>query len=571
MPPLVFSPQDPTTLYLGTQFVLKTSNGGLSWQEISPDLTGYKEKDEAEGVKRDSDKPRPPAITAVSPSEVQRGVIWAGTSNRIVQLTRDAGATWQNVSPPGLTEPTQILAIEASHYDAATAYVVVGATRESTPPYVARTHDYGRTWQKIVNGFPEREMVRVIREDPKHKGLLYAGTDTGLLVSWDDGDHWQALQLNLPPTPVTDLQVHANDLVISTFGRALWILDDVTPLREISPQITGSDAYLFRPATGMRVRWDNYQDTPYPVETPAGQNPPDGAIVDYFLKSAPAGEVTLTIYDDKGAEVNRYSSESNPPDLLPANAPNYWFAAAVALPKAPGVNRFAWNLRYPPPLSLPYGYNGDLLGYTEYTTADHAIAGETPRVQPQGPLVVPGNYTLELHAAGRILRQPLTIELDPRVHASQADLEEQLDLAQQITRGMKTSHDAYLQVAALRQALDERQKALSGDELKETKAAATSLDKKIDAVQKGTHNAPGFGPVNRDLTRLIYSVESADVRPADAVRSAVQQNCDALDKDLSSWRRLSEQDLASFNAMLTAANLSPLLPVAIVTSAGCKK
>ena len=147
-----------------------------------------------------------------------------------------------------------------------------------------RTHDYGRTWQKIVNGFPEREMVRVMREDPKRKGLLYAGTDTGVFVSWDDGDHWQSLQLNLPPTPVTDLQVHANDLVISTFGRALWILDDVTPLREISPQITASDAYLFRPATGMRVRWDNYQDTPYPVETPAGQNPPDGAIVDYFLK-----------------------------------------------------------------------------------------------------------------------------------------------------------------------------------------------------------------------------------------------------------------------------------------------
>ena len=172
---------------------------------------------------------------------------------------------------------------------AATAYVAVGATRESTPPYVARTHDYGRTWQKIVNGFPEREMVRVVREDPKRKGLLYAGTDTSVFVSWDDGDHWQSLQLNLPPTPVTDLQVHANDLVISTFGRALWILDDVTPLREISPQITASEAYLFRPATGMRVRWDNYQDTPYPVETPAGQNPPDGAILDYFLKTRAAG------------------------------------------------------------------------------------------------------------------------------------------------------------------------------------------------------------------------------------------------------------------------------------------
>jgi hypothetical protein len=398
------------------------------------------------------------------------------------------------------------------------------------------------------------------------------------LVSWDDGDHWQSLQLNLPATPVTDLQVHANDLVIATFGRALWILDDVTPLREISPQIVASDVHLFRPATAMRVRWDNYQDTPYPVETPAGQNPPDGAILDYLLKSAPTGEVTLTIYDDKGGEVAQFSSEAKPPDLAPANAPNYWFAPAVALSKAAGVNRFAWNLRYPAPLSLPYGYYGELLDYTEYTTADHAIAGQTPRVQPQGPLVVPGNYTLELRAAGQTLRQPVTIELDPRVHVSQSDLVEQLDLAQEIIRGMKASSDAYRQVAALRTDLTERQKVLNGaelkqigPELKQIKDAAASLDKKIEALEKGTRTAPGFGLVNRDLTRLIFSVEIADIRPGEAVRSAVQQNCDALDKDLASWRQLGEQDLVSFNVMLTAAKLSPLPAVAGGMSTGCRK
>jgi photosystem II stability/assembly factor-like uncharacterized protein len=571
MPPLVFSPQDPSTLYLGAQFVLKTSDHGLSWQPISPDLTGYKEKENEEEPKRNSDKPRPPTITTLSPSEVQPGVMWAGTSNRLVQLTRDSGTTWQTVSPPKLAEPMEVLEVEASHHDAPTAYLVAGATRESTPSYVARTRDYGHTWQKIVNGSPAREMVRVVREDPKRKGLLYAGTDTGVLVSWDDGNHWQSLQLNLPATPVTDLAVHANDLVISTFGRALWILDDVTPLREISPQIAASEVHLFHPATAMRVRWENYQDTPYPVETPAGKNPPDGAILDYSLKSAPTGELTLTIYDDKGGEVAQFSSEARPPDLAPANAPNYWFAPAVALPKAAGVNRFAWDLRYPPPLSLPYGYYGELLEYTEYTTADHAIAGQTPRVQPQGPLVVPGNYTLELRAASQTLRQPLTIELDPRVHVSQSDLVEQLDLAQEITRGMKASHDAYRQVAALRTDLTERQKALNGAELKQTKDAADSLDKKIDAVEKGTRTAPGFGPVNRDLTRLIFSVESADIRPGDAVRAAVQQSCEALDKDLASWRQLSEQDVAAFNAMLTTAKLSPLPSVAASTSVGCKK
>jgi photosystem II stability/assembly factor-like uncharacterized protein len=571
MPPLVFSPQDPSILYLGTQFVLKTTNSGASWQEISPDLTGYQEKEPEEEGKRDPDKPRPPAITTLAASEVQRGVMWAGTSNRIIQVTRDSGATWQNVSPPGLAEPVQVLALEASHHDAATAYVVVGATRESTPPYVVRSHDYGQTWQKIVTGFPEREMVRVVREDPKRKGLLYAATDTSVFVSWDNGDHWQSLQLNLPATPVTDLQVHANDLVISTFGRALWILDDVTPLRDINPQIAASDAYLFRPATAMRVRWDNYQDTPYPVETPAGRNPPDGAILDYFLKSTPAGEIALTVLDDKGGEVAQFSSTATPPDLPPANVPNYWFAPAVALPKATGINRFAWNLRYPPSPSLSYGYNGELLAYTEYTLADHAIATDTPRLQPQGPLVVPGNYTLELRVAGQTLRQPLTIGLDPRAHASQSDLAEQLDLAQQITRGMKASYDAYLQVSALRKELTERQKALNGDELKAAKDAATALDKKIEMVSKGTRTAPGFGPVNRDLTRLIFSVESADARPVDTVRSAVQQSCDALDKDLTSWRQLTEQDLFSFNATLTAAKLPPLTPVASGASAGCKK
>ena len=308
MPPLVFSPQDASVLYLGTQFVLKTSNGGSSWQEISPDLTGYVENREED--EPDPDKPHPPAITSLSPSPVQSGEIWAGTSNRLLHLTLDSGATWQNISPPGLAEPTQILYVEASHHDPATAYLTVGATRESTPPYVARTHDYGRTWETIVHGLPGNEMVRVVREDPKRKGLLYAGTDTGVFVSWDDGDHWQSLSLNLPPTPVTDLQVHANDLVISTFGRSLWILDDLTPIRDINPQITAAEVYVFPPANGMRVRWDNYQDTPYPIETPAGQNPPDGAIVDYFLKNAAGSELTLTIYDEKATAIATFSSAS---------------------------------------------------------------------------------------------------------------------------------------------------------------------------------------------------------------------------------------------------------------------
>ncbi|HEY4901191.1 MAG TPA: hypothetical protein VIH91_10280, partial [Terriglobales bacterium] len=389
-------------------------------------------------------------------------------------------------------------------------------------------------------------------------------------ISWDDGDHWQPFSLNLPATPITDLQGHDNDLVISTFGRGLWILDNVTPLREINPQITTADAHFFAPATAMRVRWENYQDTPYPIETPAGQNPPDGAILDYYLKTPPAGEMTLTIYDDKGAEVAHYSSEAKPGEYLPANAPSYWFAPEDTLPKAAGVNRFVWNLRYPPPPSLPYGYGGKLREYTEYTLADHAIPGLTPRLQPRGPLVVPGKYTAELKVGGQTLRQPLTVVLDPRVHVSPADLSDQLDLAQRISRGMKASSDAYQQVANLRKALTERTDVLKQSESKETKDAVAAFEKKIDAIDNGTRLAPGLGPVNRDLSRIIFSVESADIRPADSLQSAVRQSCDALEKDLANLQQLNEHDLVAFNAFLAAYKQTPLANITGIGSTGCK-
>jgi photosystem II stability/assembly factor-like uncharacterized protein len=564
MAPLFFSPHDPHTLYLGTQFVLKTGNGGQTWQAISPDLTGYVEKDE--NAPADPDQPAPPAISAMSPSPLQAGIIWAGTTNRIVQLTRDGGATWRNVSPTGLDEPLRILTVDASHHDPGTAYLAVGAMRESTPPYVVRTRDYGVTWQRIVNGLPETEMVRVVREDPVRKGLLHAGTDTGVYVSFDDGDHWKSLQLNLPATPVTDLDLHENDLVASTFGRAIWILDDLTPLRETTPQIASSEAYLFEPATAVRVRWDNFQDTPLPIETPAGKNPPDGAILDYFLKAAPTNEIAMTIFDEQGNEVRRFSSRAEPLDLPLPNVPSYWFGPPVALPKSAGVNRFAWDLRYPPPLSLPFSYFGGLLEYTEYTLADHAIPFDTPRQQPQGALVVPGKYTVELSVAGRKLRQALTVKLDPRVHSSESDLREQLDLAQQIARGMAVSYQAFKQVAELRKALEERKKAQPS-----LKDAAAALTKKIDAADNGTHKAPGFGPANRDLTRIFSGVESGDARPSDTARSAVEDICKSLDADLVKWRQLNEQDLVGFNQTLEGQKLSPLPVVRVEPSSGCGK
>ena len=566
MAPLVFSPQDSSTLYLGTQFVMKTTDAGASWQEISPDLTEFVEKDEPEG-KEDPDTPRPPGITSLAPSPLQAGQIWAGTGNRLVQLTRDSGATWQNVSPSGLSAPTEIFYVEASHHDPATAYLTVGASRESTAAYVARTHDYGHTWAKIVNGFPAGEMVRVVREDPKRKGLLYAGTDTGVSISWDDGDHWQSLSLNLPATPVTDLEVRGNDLAISTFGRGLWILDNVSALRDMKTGLP--DVHLFTPATGMLVRWENYQDTPYPIETPAGQNPPDGAIIDYFLKAATDDDLTLAIYDENGKKMAGFSSNPQPSNIPAANVPSYWFAPATALSKLPGVNRFIWEMRYPAPASLPYSYYGELLDYTEYTLADHAVPGQTPRQMLRGPRVVPGKYTVELRTRGKTLRQPLTVELDPRVHASKEDLLRQRDLALGIVRGMKSSYESYEQVAALRKALTEYQKTLL-DSDSEAKKTIEQLDVRIAALEKGTKIAPGFGPVNRDLGRLLFSVENADVRPVQTVQSAVQQLCDELDKNLLNWRQLNEQDIAPLNGKATSKD-PPMLAHSVVTTSGCRE
>jgi len=311
---------------------LKSNDGGLTWQEVSPDLT---QKTEPDKKKPD---PRRTVIDTIALSTVKPGVIWAGTGNGLVQVTKD-GKTWQNVTIPGLHEKASITAVEASRHDAATAYVVVGGFRDLRP-LIYRTRDYGQSWQLINTGLPETGGARVVREDPVRKGLLYAGTWNGVYFSLDDGDHWQALQLNLPTTMVTDLDVHDTDLVASTFGRSLWILDDITPLRQFDGKWPRSDAHLLSPRGVVRVRWDMSQDTPLPPETPAGDNPPDGATIYYFLKSAPAGDIKLSIYDSHNNLVHEFSNVPAPYDKTPANAPEYWFAPQPSLTKTAGLNRF---------------------------------------------------------------------------------------------------------------------------------------------------------------------------------------------------------------------------------------
>ena len=527
MPPIFFSPNDPRTLYYGAQTVLKTTDEGKTWRSISPDLTEWNGIDES---KTNRDKPHPPAIEALAESTIDAREMWAATSNRLVQLTRDGGAHWQKVTPNGLSDISQILYVEPSHHDAAEAFLTVGSSRQAVPPMILRTRDFGNSWQSIVQGLGANDGVLVVREDPVRKGLLFAGTTSTVFVSFDDGDHWHPLTLNLPATPVTDMEVHGDDLVLSTYGRGLWILDDIAPLRQLTPKLLASTASLLQPVSALRTRWDTYEDTPLPIETPTAPNPPDGVPIDYYLKSPL--ESSITIRDEKGNVVRKYTGTPTEPNLPLPNVPEYWFAKPVFVDATAGLHRFVWDLRYDAPKALPASYFGPILQYTEYTLADHAIPHETPRQQPLGPLVTPGNYTIEFDAGDQTFKQTLTVKLDPRVSASKDDLEAQLATARQLIKGMEISFDEFQKLQALATALEAAKKKGS--------AHTDDLEKQIKAVSEGPKEMPGFGPINRDLSRLLYSVESADQRPTEPQLQAVREKCESLSHALALWNALND-------------------------------
>ena len=556
--PLVFSPRDPKTMYLGMQYVLRTSDGAQTWTEISPDLTAKNPSEKAVGV-----------IQAITPSAAQAGEIWVGTSTGQVQLTKDNGATWNNVTPAGMPERLEIRLIEASAVEAETAYVIAAAFGDSTP-YIYRTHDAGKTWQRIVTGLPESSIARVVREDPVRKELLYAGTETGAYVSFDGGDHWQPLQLNLPTTSVRDLKVHGNDLVAATYGRGLWILDDLSPLRQIKNETRSAD-YLLKPAAAVRARWDNHPDTPLSADLPHGDNPPEGAIIYYYLKSPPK-EITLEIRDARGEVVRRFSSKASPAEERPRNVPDYWFAPPDVLTTNAGLNRFAWNLEWPHPDTLPYNFRGRPIDYIEYTLPDHAVAGKTPINQPPGPLAAPGRYEIVLTVDGKMYRQPLLVTLDPRVHVGPGDLESQVDFARMIDAWMNSSYHSYNDVRTLRAALANVQKALAANSsAKEANDAAQALDKLVSELQDGTNTAPGFGSVNRDVARFVTMIQSGDIRPARSIIENATPSCVALQNDLARWRKINAESLPALNKLLKPSKLSPLGIVAVDKDPVCPK
>jgi len=506
-------------------------------------------------------RPPPAAIQSIAPSPLDTNLIWIGTASGLIQVTHD-GTSWTDVTPPGLAPRSSVNVIEPSPFDPKVAYAVI-ITRRDSHPYIFRTRDAGQSWQKIVAGLPEDAVARVIREDPVRKGLLFAGTETGVYLSTDSGDTWQPFQLNLPAASVRDLEIHGADLIAATFGRGLWILDDISSLRQAPDSLwKGASGFppvqFFSPEPAIRVRWDNHPDTPLQPDLPAAQNPPDGATFYYFLGSPTKQGITLDVLDQEGVRIRHFSSNPTPENSLPANVPEFWFASPASLPTQPGVNRFTWNLRYPDPPVIPYSYFGERLDYIEYDLPDNAIPGKTPRFQPPGPLAAPGAYTLVLTVDGKSYRQKLQVVPDPRVHIPAADFSAQRDFSLKICAWMAAAAHSSKTSSVLRSELESLGKSLPADAPKELTDALNDVHKQLDAIEEGTNDAPGFGAVNRDLGRYLVMVQSGDVRPTESARNAALAACNAYARALTGWDKLNSEAIPALNKLLGAHNIHPL-------------
>jgi photosystem II stability/assembly factor-like uncharacterized protein len=426
-PPLLFSPIETDTLYYGAQMLLKTTDGGLTWQEISGDLTGDTRKDKSATptVPVTADNARQlgfGVIYAIGPSRLVKGMIWTGSDTGLIHLTHDGGKTWQNVTPPALTPWSKITAIEASHFDPAEAWATVDRHRlDDYRPYLYRTRDFGRTWTLAANGLSEPAYLHSVREDPRRKGLLYVGTELGVAVSFDDGDHWQPLQLNLPTVGVRDLVVHGDDLVIATFGRSFWILDDIAVLRQIDGETAARTVVLFKPADAVRVNPAPFMGTPVPLEEPQAKNAPNGAILDFYLRAA--GDATLEIVDAKGDVVRQFSTQDPLPQRKAGAIADAWFEPRAHVTGRPGMNRLVWDLRY---------------------AAPEVGADDDWGPDASGPQVLPGTYTVRLTSGGRTVSQPLRVVLDPRSKATPLEVQRQFELSLAIWRDLGTVAEALM-------------------------------------------------------------------------------------------------------------------------------
>lgn len=552
--PIVFSPVNPHILYFATNSLWKTANGGQSWQQISPDLTRATfEVPASVGKYRDQETAKPTqrgVIYAVAPSPLDINRIWAGTDDGRIHLTTDGGAHWSEITPPNMTPFQKVSIIEASHFDAQTAYAAINTLRlDDLRPHILRTRDSGKSWTEIVNGIPANENVNAVREDPVRRGLLFASTERAVYVSFDDGGHWQSLRLNMAPSSVRDVIIKDDDLVAATHGRGFWILDDITPLRQMEQKTISSEAFLFKPQTAIRVRWDMNPDTPLPPDFPAGENPPDGAVIDYYLQAASSAPVTLEIKDSAGKTVRKYSSADKPDPIDPMlNIPTYWVRPPQTLSAAAGSHRFLWDMHYP---QVPG------------VEPEYPIAAIPHNTAPQatGPWAMPGQYTVVLTANGKSYSQPLTIKMDPRVKTPPAGLQQQFKLSSDLYTQLLTLSPAVEQMSAVRKQLKDAQAKATG----ETLAAVNAMDKKIQDLAGGATRRPGpgtepptLGGLKTKFLALFGVLQEVDVAPSTQAVAAVAELQRQLPPLMHRWEAIKSQDIPALSKQLKDANLPEL-------------
>ena len=538
--PVIFSPIDSVTLYFAGNVLFKTRDGGNAWQIISPDLSRETlEVPASIGIfktEKMKTMPRRGVIYTVALSPRDSNTIWAGTDDGLIHITRDGGKNWQNITPPAVMTWQKISLIEASHTDVGTAYAAVNAIRlDDMKPHIYKTRDYGKTWSEITKGLPTNEPINAIREDPTRSGLLFAGSERAVYVSFDDGANWQSLRLNMPATSMRDLVIKNNDLVVGTHGRSFWILDDITPIRQISLNNAKQDVLLFAPQDAYRVRWNMGTDTPIPQEEPAGENPPDGAVIYYFLKKDAKNVVKLDIKNAAQQLICTFRSDDTLYKIPPVNIPAYWIRPQKIISGQAGAHRFVWDLHYTPLNEAP-----------EYPIA---ATYENTAPNPTSPWVLPGNYIVELTVDGKIYSSTFAVKQDPRltnfginVGVGNA-LQRQHDLSLQCYNARKKLTQINDEWASLKKQLSNVGRLQTRDSLK----MLSNFSNKITLFEKGDLNP---NVLKRKFAGVFEILHDTDFQPTTQTISAVNDLQKQNDNLMSEWQKIKFTDLPRLNEQL---------------------
>jgi photosystem II stability/assembly factor-like uncharacterized protein len=582
--PVVFSTVDPHVLFYGNNVLWKTTDGGVNWKQISPDLTREQwEVPKSVGVYADRVQARTrgsigaQVIYTIGPSYADINRIWIGTDDGVIATTADGGLHWTNVTPPGVTDFMKVFIIDPGRFDPVTAYAAVNTLRlDDMNPHIYRTHDGGKTWKEIVEGIPGGAPVSVVREDPKRKGLLFAGSETQVYVSFDDGDHWQSLRLNMAASSVRDLVIKDDDLVVGTHGRGIWILDNITPLRQIDRETAHRDVVLFKPQPALRVRWNTNTDTPLPPDEPTAPNPPEGAIIDYYLKTVASGPITLEIIGSDGKVVRTYSSDDEVFNVDPATItiPPYWFRPPLTLSTAPGMHRFTWDVHYQPV---------DGVNRVGGPTLPIAAVPHNTVPAPATPWANPGTYTVKLTVNGKSYTQPIVVKQDPRVKTPALVMQQIYTVSKAAYDDAVAAATAVRQAQAVRDQIAKLQSQASG----EAAERLSALDKRIEALvgapagggrgRGGAGGGPGGGRAGRGgqpagesagtlngasaaLAGVMNLLQAADVRPTTVQLNAIASARANAAKVMVRWNALRTTELTALNATLKTAGLAPIVP-----------